>query len=167
MAIVILRSNNYAYSVIMHAKYGQTLGKMFTGVMVLDVSERRLSLWQALLRDGFYIALMIVCVIIELPLVLDGENLYDAPTRATNVLLYGSLVWGLAEMVTMLTNSKRRALHDFIARSVVIRMETKPSSARTWRLRQTIVLRRAGHHFHHLAVARCGYYRGPFRDEAP
>jgi len=36
--------------------------------------------------------------------------------------MYGSLVWFVAELVTMLTNAKRRAVHDFIARSVVVRL---------------------------------------------
>jgi uncharacterized RDD family membrane protein YckC len=30
--------------------------------------------------------------------------------------------WTLIELITMLTNSKRRAVHDFLAKSVVIRM---------------------------------------------
>src|SRR5450432_2870235 len=39
------------YSVALHAKYGQTLGKMAMGVKVLSLSETKLSLRQALLRD--------------------------------------------------------------------------------------------------------------------
>jgi uncharacterized RDD family membrane protein YckC len=38
-----------AYRVIMHARYGQTLGKMATGVKVLDISGFRLSGRQAFL----------------------------------------------------------------------------------------------------------------------
>ena len=30
-------------------------------------------------------------------------------------------VWTLLEIITMLTNSKRRAIHDFLAKSVVVR----------------------------------------------
>jgi uncharacterized RDD family membrane protein YckC len=35
------------------------------------------------------------------------------------------LCWFLAEVITMLTNEKRRALHDFLAGTVVIRTNLK------------------------------------------
>src|SRR5690606_6773053 len=48
----------WLYSVLLHARYGQTLGKMALGVKVLDTSEERIpTLRQALIRDSIYIAL--------------------------------------------------------------------------------------------------------------
>jgi uncharacterized RDD family membrane protein YckC len=42
----------WAYSVFLHWRYGQTVGKRFMGVKVLDVSEKRLpTFFQAFLRD--------------------------------------------------------------------------------------------------------------------
>lgn len=41
-------------------------------------------------------------------------------------IMYSTFGWFGLEVVTMLTNNKRRALHDFIAGSVVIR---KPGNA--------------------------------------
>ena len=38
-------------------------------------------------------------------------------------------LWFLAEVLTMLTNEKRRALHDFIAGTVVVRTNTEEGSA--------------------------------------
>ena len=38
------------------------------------------------------------------------------------ILAYASLGWFLLEVVTMLTNSKRRAIHDLIAKTVVLRV---------------------------------------------
>ena len=40
-----------------------------------------------------------------------------------------SLLWFLLELITMLTNKKRRAIHDYIAGSVVIRYEVDDSPA--------------------------------------
>jgi uncharacterized RDD family membrane protein YckC len=37
-------------------------------------------------------------------------------------MVYAGGLWFLAEVVTMLTNEKRRALHDWIAGSVVVRV---------------------------------------------
>jgi uncharacterized RDD family membrane protein YckC len=39
------------------------------------------------------------------------------------ILAYASIGWFLLEVVTMLTNSKRRALHDLIAKTVVVRTD--------------------------------------------
>jgi uncharacterized RDD family membrane protein YckC len=110
------------YSVAMHAKYGQTLGKMALGVKVLDVSEGRLSLRQALLRDSVPIALGLVMIVDDLPRILAGAPLDNEGFGLwMQVGAYGSVLWFAAELITMLTNSKRRALHDFIAGSVVVR----------------------------------------------
>jgi hypothetical protein len=56
-------------------------------------------------------------------LVLQGVNpdeIYEKGYRMSPLLWVG-VFWMAAELVTMLTNNKRRALHDFIARSVVVR----------------------------------------------
>jgi hypothetical protein len=38
-------------------------------------------------------------------------------------------LWFVAEVLTMLTNDKRRALHDFVAGTVVVRTNTEDSIA--------------------------------------
>src|SRR5688572_8940459 len=59
LAWSVLSHNAYLlYSVVLHWRKGQTVGKMLTGITVLDVSEARLpTLRQALLRDSFPIAM--------------------------------------------------------------------------------------------------------------
>jgi uncharacterized RDD family membrane protein YckC len=114
----------WLYTVLFHWRTGQTLGKRAVGVKVLDVSESRLpSLQQALLRDIGYIILNTLALIHLFYLVLNGEYSATAlvnsvPARIAN---WAGWCWFLLEIVTMLTNSKRRALHDFIARTVVVR----------------------------------------------
>jgi uncharacterized RDD family membrane protein YckC len=113
------------YSVVMHAKYGQTIGKMAMGVRVLDLSEAKLSLRQALLRDAVPIAFSVIAIVQGLPLVLAGLSPYQSGAELgwIDMLSLGSsLIWFGAELVTMLTNSKRRAIHDYIAGSVVVRV---------------------------------------------
>ena len=118
---VFASSLPYLYNVLMHGKYGQTVGKMVTKVKVVDVSLAKLSMRQAFLRDSVYIALTTAAIIIGIPEILDGGNSYQNPnTLSAWILVYASLAWFVVELVTMLTNSKRRALHDFIAGSVVV-----------------------------------------------
>ncbi len=111
------------YFVLLHYKYGQTIGKWVTGIKVLDVSETKsITLKQSVLRDIFYLAIQIIGLLYFTFLVVktdEAEYLYnDYRNFADNPILW----WTIIELVTMLTNQKRRALHDFIAKTVVIRV---------------------------------------------
>jgi uncharacterized RDD family membrane protein YckC len=111
------------YSVVLHYKYGQTIGKWVAGVKVVDISETRtLTFKQSVLRDVFYLGIEIVGLLYLAYLVFQtdkAEYLYnDYRTFADQPILW----WTFIELVTMLTNSKRRALHDLIAKSVVVRI---------------------------------------------
>ncbi len=114
------------YSVLMHGTYGQTLGKMAKRVKVLDISENRLTMSQAIRRDIVLIVLTIIGVTLEIPKIASGVNIYDPKAFSFDIsfyiILYAEMVWFLAELVTMLFSNKRRAVHDFIAGSVVIRL---------------------------------------------
>ncbi|HEV8593736.1 MAG TPA: RDD family protein [Pyrinomonadaceae bacterium] len=115
--IIISYPLAWLYSVILHARYGQTLGKMVMGIKVVDVSEERPITWrQAFLRD---IALVIPNTILlgyAIFYVLTGSD-YGTIEMIVNIAV---LVWFVLEIVSALTNHKRRAIHDFIAGTVVI-----------------------------------------------
>jgi len=112
------------YSVTLHAIYGQTLGKMALEVKVVDcITEKNISTKQAMLRDCVPIAMIVLGILTSISIQLTGTN------QVPDWLLYGTLVftasfsiWHLLEIVTMLFNEKRRALHDFIAGTVVVRI---------------------------------------------
>lgn len=117
------------YSIWMHGKYGQTLGKMACKVIVLDVSERSLSMKQAVWRDILGVVLLPIGWATDIPRIIHGVDI-NAPANMTTIdwiITYSMFGWFVIEVVTMLTNNKRRALHDFIAGSVVIR---KPNRQR-------------------------------------
>jgi uncharacterized RDD family membrane protein YckC len=114
----------------MHGYKGQTLGKMVCKVRVLDITENKLSLSQAFMRD---IVLIISNFIFSL-YILFNSSIYIKLVTSNNfiedfsafpiwfrVLAMMSFIWTLLEIITMLTNKKRRAIHDFIAGSVVKR----------------------------------------------
>lgn len=117
-------SSYWLYSVLFHWRTGQTLGKRALKINVLDVSESRIpTLPQAILRDIGYIALNTFALAYLVFLVLsdqysDVAMVRSIPARIAN---WAGWCWFLLEIATMLTNEKRRALHDFIARTVVVR----------------------------------------------
>ena len=112
------------YSIWMHGRHGQTLGKMACKVIVLDVSQRLLSMRQAVLRDIYSVVVLPIQLMIEIPRVIQGIDIFAFENRTTidSVALYSGWAWFVIEVVTLLANKKRRALHDFIAGSVVIRL---------------------------------------------
>jgi len=110
------------YSIFAHYRYGQTIGKWVVGVKVLDISETKtLSLRQSILRDSFYLAIEIIGLLYFILLIFQtGKTEYifnDYRSFAYQPILW----WTLIELISMLTNQKSRAVHDFIARSVVVR----------------------------------------------
>ena len=122
-----------SYVVWMHGRYGQTLGKMATHVKVLDVAESKLSGKQAFMREIVPIVLTVIVVIHDLPSVLSGANPNRPATPRLPIFYWiafaASFGWFAAELLTMLTNDKRRAVHDFIAASVVVRAPKPALSA--------------------------------------
>lgn len=112
------------YSVLLHGLYGQTFGKMAVEVKVVDVkSEESINFKQAFLRDCVPI-LFLVLMLLASFFIPDEASASDYPGWAAYVLLGFSVSlmgWHLLEIITMLFNEKRRALHDFIAGTVVIR----------------------------------------------
>lgn len=114
-----------SYSVFMHYKYGQTFGKMAAKIRLTTLDETgNLSLKQALLRDSFYILAETVGLIyFSIQLFREDLLLADLLESFDNFGGAVALVWILLELVTMLTNRKRRAIHDFIAGSVVVKTD--------------------------------------------
>lgn len=114
----------WLYSVLLHARYGQTLGKMATKIKVLDLSEDRIpSLKQAVIRDIGYIVVNTLTLVYVIYLIVEGQYVKGAETTSLpgKVLMWASLGWFFLEIVTMFTNAKRRAFHDYIAGTVVTR----------------------------------------------
>lgn len=121
------------YTVVMHARYGQTVGKMVCKVRVVDYrTEGNITYLQACLREGIPAIVTFVFLGYELIGILNGnvsskalENGQIDIGKTFWILTALPVLWFLAEVLTMLTNSKRRALHDFIAGTVVIRLNVQ------------------------------------------
>jgi uncharacterized RDD family membrane protein YckC len=118
----------WLYSVLLHAHSGQTIGKRVMNIKVLDVSETAIpSLKQAFLRDIGYIVIDILTLAYFIYLVLAQK--YSTRQQQLEDGLPGTILsiagagWFLLEIGTMLANEKRRALHDYIAGTVVVNQE--------------------------------------------
>ena len=111
-----------AYTIWLTYAFGQTLGKRICGVRVVSYpDEGKINFKSALLREIFPVASALVYV----PLIsFSTKNttlgmIRDGIVETLNI---GAFAWVLLEIVTMLSNEKRRALHDKIAGTVVIKV---------------------------------------------
>ena len=113
----------YLYSFVMHGMRGQTVGKIYVKVKVLDVAENKLGYKRAALRDGIGMVMSMVYAILVHSQIIDGIDPDDIEFNSgiLTVFAYFTVIWFITELVTMLFNNKRRALHDFIAGSVVVK----------------------------------------------
>jgi uncharacterized RDD family membrane protein YckC len=125
----------WIYNVGTVALWGQTVGKMFTGIQITRTDFKPVGLGRALLREAVAIALSCVFILYELHLisVIPKEIIQAVPFKYVaafgshfaprhNVILFAWPigVWQVAELVTMLFHPKRRAIHDLIAGTVVV-----------------------------------------------
>lgn len=124
----------HIYDIVLHGLFGQTLGKMAVNVKVINVTGDKLSMSQAFRRDIVPLFFFALSLAFDGPKILHGiypQN--PAFVRFDFVFfltLFTGMGWFFAEVVTMLTNKRRRAIHDYIAGSVVIK--TDESANRMW-----------------------------------
>jgi uncharacterized RDD family membrane protein YckC len=119
---LILSFLPYAYAVVGHGLYGQTVGKWLLGIRVLDVTETRLGMHQAFARESVPIGLLAWQTAENLDSILQGIR--QSPPRGHGPGLPGwvAVGWFVLELVTMLASPRRRTMHDLIAGSVVVRL---------------------------------------------
>jgi uncharacterized RDD family membrane protein YckC len=123
-----------AYSIYSHGRFGKTVGKWAMGIQVVRVSGEPLRWCEAWLRSSVELCLAIVTSlgwIAAFIAIADSEynglgwsaraalRAAHEPVWSAWAVKVGS-IWFLSEFVTMLFNKQRRALHDFIAGTVVL-----------------------------------------------
>ena len=122
-----------AYNIYFHGKYGQTIGKMVTGIKVVKVSGSDITFKEAFLRnsvDILFSLLWIVARVIALNKISETDYLQSSISQKLNILLDStpsylvwvstvSEIWIWSEVVVLLFNKKKRAIHDYIAGTVV------------------------------------------------
>ena len=115
----------YIYTIYFNWKFGGTYGKIYCKIKIVrNDNEKSISLKQAILRDCVPVAAYLIFFFLSfLSGVFGGLQL---PSYVV-IVAFIPLLWFLAEIITMLSNEKRRALHDYIAGTVVIRADLENS----------------------------------------
>lgn len=130
------------YNVYCHARWGQTVGKRVLGIKVLTLVGEPICWRHALLRHSVDLAVAaaysVVWVSGLLALSQVGFESAGFMERLGLVRAAGppwghwpqtiGKVWVLSELVVLLLNEKKRAIHDFLAGTVVVVLPAKHPS---------------------------------------
>ena len=123
-----------AYLIYFHYRYGATLGKMATGIKVTLPNGSPIEFKEALLRSCVELALSVTTMVARLRafIIADAEQ-YQSLDWIGREEYVASLIpawheavepiywfWCWSEIVVLLFNERKRALHDIIAGTVVI-----------------------------------------------
>jgi uncharacterized RDD family membrane protein YckC len=108
------------YTITMHGLYGQTLGKMWFNVKVTDANEEPIKFAQAVWRDVPQLIFSAASIFIGIAaLSIDAESM--SLKYAYGIYAFVATIWVAADILVFFNNEKRRALHDYIAGTVVVR----------------------------------------------
>lgn len=134
------------YQIWLHARCGQTLGKKFTSIKILKLDGGGIGWREATLRSSVEIFLGLLTAIaltIALTRVTDkafqlghAHGIFAMQHLTFEVELGKHLpipkwivtlqqVWFYSELLFLLFNKKKRAIHDFIAGTVVVRVDSR------------------------------------------
>jgi uncharacterized RDD family membrane protein YckC len=129
------------YSVYLVQRFGGTPGKLMVGIRIRKLDGEPVSYREAFLRysvDFILYLLMSIALLIPLLHMTDAEyqslSFMENAKRMTEFapswyrpLQWIQTAWVWGELIVLLTNRKRRAIHDFIAGTVVVYASPKAS----------------------------------------
>jgi len=133
---------SFFYGVYLVRRFGGTPGKMIMRLRVLRVNGEPVRYREAVIRylpDLFFSLVTSLGATVAALSMTDGdylshpwfdlqEQLELSTPRWSNWADITSWVWTCSEVIVLLTNRKRRALHDFLAGTVVIVVQPKEKS---------------------------------------
>ena len=126
------------YTFHFHAATGQTIGKRVLGIRVVRLDGSRIGPSESFLRsavDLFFAVISIVGTLWGLVALASAEISASGWANQQQLIEQSQpsfirwadiagLIWVLSEIFTMLFNQQKRAIHDFIAGTVVINENT-------------------------------------------
>ncbi len=134
MCIIPLLAFNLWYSVYLPARYGATPGKLVVGLTILKVDGEAIGLKEAFMRNIVTLGISIfsMCIMLLALYRVDADTYAELGwidrTKYLMTLVplgftlqsWMSNVWIYSELIVLLTNKQRRAIHDFVAGTVIV-----------------------------------------------
>jgi len=137
ITVIIGSTLSSMYTIYFHYRFGATLGKMAVGIKVTLPNGSTIGLKQAILRSSVDLGFALFIIIAEIIALsnVDPEQYLSAGWMERSeyimplypawyvVVHVGFHVWYWSELLVLLFNKRKRAIHDFIAGTVVIKKQ--------------------------------------------
>jgi uncharacterized RDD family membrane protein YckC len=123
------------YNIYLPKKYGGSPGKLAVGIRIIRLDGQPIGWKEAILRNAVSLALTILSSLVMTSCLLKADDaifrslgwmqrsrylmslspdFFTLNTWVTNIWVYG-------ELIVLLTNKRKRAIHDFIAGTVIVK----------------------------------------------
>lgn len=123
------------YHIYLVKKYGGTPGKLISGIRILKLDGTDVTWREAILRQIVTVIMTIFVSIVTLMAIAQADTEYfeslgwlkrQAYIMSLSPLLFSiytwsSNLWTYSELFVLLFNKRKRALHDFIANTVIVK----------------------------------------------
>ena len=122
------------YNLYLPKKYGGTPGKLIVGLKIVKMNSELIGWKESILRHSVYLAISIISISITIIGITFADNeIYQSLTFMNKSLYLSTLspgievmstlsnVWFWGEVIILLFNKRRRAIHDFMAGTVIIK----------------------------------------------
>lgn len=123
------------YGIYLPKKYGGTPGKLVVGIKIIRIDGEPIDWKESILRYSinlviilFSVIMMTVCILqvddsvfTSLSWLNQSQYLMTLSPTFFKVHIWISNIWIYGELVVLLTNKRKRAIHDFIAGTVIVR----------------------------------------------
>ena len=123
------------YHVYLVKKHGGTPGKLIVGIKIININGEKVDWKEAILRHIVLFGITLISVFVMIRAIgLADESQYMSLTwmqknqylMGLSPVLYSvytwlSNIWIYGELIVLLTNKRKRAIHDFIAGTVIVK----------------------------------------------
>jgi len=123
------------YGIYLPKKYGGTPGKLVVGLKIIRLDGEEIGWKEAILRYSINFVITLLGVIMMTISISHADNsVYTSLSWLKQSLYLASLapvffkvqmwlnnIWVYGELAVLLTNKRRRAIHDFIAGTVIVK----------------------------------------------
>lgn len=126
------------YQVYLVEKHGGTPGKLLMGVKIININGNEIGWNEAILRECITIGINILSTLstiwvvtnlvdeshfLSLGLLEKMEYMENLTPVKNKIELWVINIWAYSELLVLLLNKRKRAIHDYIAGTVVIKKE--------------------------------------------
>jgi len=118
LSVIFIHLVRFFYMVYLPKRYGGTPGKLIVGIKIIKIDSTNIGWKEAILRES---VVLIIWLLGDIVFFIHILGFIQNIAEINNILAIIGQIWGWSEVIVLLTNKRKRAVHDFIAGTVVVK----------------------------------------------